>query len=198
MKLFLSATLLMLASCNTLPSMASNHKTLRLDVQKSRMTHDVLDDEEPMTSARLSLQYQNGEGSDQQNHLTGAVSQLGVSLGKSSQNIDIQNVGSFDFEVEQAQIDLGVRFYDNWNSRYFQPFMGVGVAPTWTEFNDGANKDGALSVGGYAEIGVETAIGNHGRAGLSYRYMGGLGGEINDESIDLDAGALMFSLGWSF
>ena len=198
MKLFLTATVLLLASCNTMPASASNHLTLRFDTQRSEMVRDVLEDEDPMATARLSLQYQNGEGSGVQNHLTGAVSQIGLSVGHSKQNISINGGGAFDFEMDQVQADLGVRLYDNWNTRYFQPFMGLGLAPTWTEFDDGADKNDVFSLGGYAEIGVETAIGDHGRAGLSYRYFGGLGGDINGEDVDLDNAALLLSIGWSF
>lgn len=191
MKFVLSIILITLcAACTTAKS------AIRFDGQASKWNSDQLDHENPMPSARVSMQYRE-KGLDG-NHFKGAVSQIGVSVGTVDQTIELENVGTFDFEVQQMQLDAGVRFYDDLGDRRFQPYFGVGLAPTWTGFDDGASSESVVTFGGYAELGIETAIGDHARAGIGIRYTGGLDGKINGEEVQLDNTALMFTLGWSF
>lgn len=205
MKLFLAiGTIVFLSSCSTLPPTNSsdyNHRAVRLDTQASLMTGDTLDDEEPMPSGRVSFQWQTREEGDapkDANHFTGVVPQIGFGYGQASQTIDIDGVGEFDFDMQQAHIDLGVRFYDDVGTPAAQPFFGIGFTPTWTQFDDGGSTEDVVTPGYYAEIGVDGAVGRHVRWGLGVRYTGGMDGSIEGEDVDLDNVAAMFSVGVSF
>lgn len=191
MKLVLSIILITLcASCQT------GKSAIRFDGQASKWSSDQLDHENPMPAGRVSMQYR--EKGLEDNHFKGVVSQIGVSVGAADQTIELENVGTFDFEVQQVQLDTGVRVYDDLGDRRFQPYFGVGLAPTWTGFDDGGSSESVVTFGLYAELGVETALGDHARAGIGIRYTGAMNGDIDGEELDLDNTALMFSIGWSF
>lgn len=200
MKNFLAFILLITTTACT---STSNHQAIRFDAQASRMTGDVLDDEKPMPTGRISYQFQERDETfdgpvGDRNHFTGVVPQIGLSYGTVGQTIDLEGVGEFDFDMQQAQLDLGVRFYDDLGDGAAQPYLGVGIAPTWTEFDDGASSDDVVTLGVYAELGVEHSIGSHMRIGYGVRYTGGMDGSINGEDVDLDNFAATVSLGWSF
>jgi opacity protein-like surface antigen len=191
MKFVLSIILITLcAACQ------SGKSAVRFDGQASKWDSDQLDHENPMPATRVSMQYR--EKGLENNHFKGVVSQVGVSVGAVEQTIELENVGTFDFDVQQVQFDAGIRFYDDLGDRRFQPYFGVGLAPTWTGFNDGGSSDSVVTFGAYAELGIETAISDHARAGIGIRYTGGLDGSIDGEDVELDNTALMFSIAWSF
>lgn len=191
MKFVLSTILIILcAACQT------GKSAVRFDGQASQWTSDQLDHENPMPSARVSMQYR--EKGLQDNHFKGVVSQIGLSVGSVDQTIELENVGTFDFEVQQVQLDAGIRIYSDQYDRRFQPYFGIGLAPTWTGFDDGGSSESVVTFGGYAELGIETALGDHARAGVGVRYTGGLNGDIDGEDVELNNTALLFSIGWSF
>lgn len=174
------------------------YQAVRIDAQGSFMHEDVLDDEKPQLGGRVSYQFQPGdETPDDPNRFHGPVFQLGLGAGTARQTIDLEGVGAFDFDHDTIQADLGVRFYEDAYGGA-QPFIGVGLAPTWTRFHDGASSDDAVLMGAYAEVGIDYPISKHGRLGFAYRYTGGLDGSIEGEDIDISNSALMVSLGWSF
>jgi hypothetical protein len=194
MKLF-PITLIFLASCSTLPNKDVTYRALRMDYQQSEMTEDVLDDESRMHSGRVSLQYRNGEAVEDPNQFEGVISQIGVSHGSSSQTL-----GQLDFDMEQTQADLGIRYYFNpLQTRLIQPFLGLGVAPSVTGFDDGVDTTSKFQVGGYAELGVDAAIGQAGRIGIGGRYTGFGDTSIgDDEDVNLSSFGAFLSVGISF
>ncbi len=188
--LILSVLILALSGCN------ATNQAVRFDVQGSTLadTSNNIDSEKAMPSGRISLQYQDQQDPTP-NQFRGVVSQIGLSFGQVSQTTEVlEDIGAVDFDMQQVQLDLGVRYYGETSTRLLQPFLGVGFAPTWTEFNDGADRESDITFGVYGELGVETALGDNGRMGLGYRYTLQSASEI----MDLDTSALMFSIGWSF
>lgn len=159
----------------------------RADLYGSLMHEDELDDEAPLVGGRVSFMHQ----------AEWAVLQIGLGAGQSRQEIELAGVGKFEFDVDQVQLDFGMRMYDTRTELPFRPFIGLGVAPTWTQFDDGADTESVVSLGLYAEIGFDIDVSENSRVGLGYRYTGNLDGDINGEDVDLDNSAIMLSYTWS-
>jgi len=100
----------------------------------------------------------------------------------------------------RLELDVGTRLYPETGSRLYQPFLGVGGTLQRIHLDDSAGSVTAVDVGLYGVVGVEVPIGKHARLGLQYRHTVGIDARLDsgDPDTNLDAGAVVATLGWSF
>ena len=105
-----------------------------------------------------------------------------------------------DVDIDSVGLRTGIRYYFDTGTPLVQPYIGGGLLAqhTWLKTNIDGDSADKTSIGGIGMIGVESQFDSGLRLGLGYQLTTGIDPKIDGEKVDLDSGAFMFTLGWSF
>lgn len=179
-------------SCGSLPK-ASDMKVIEASLGTSELDKADKLDSSSGTTERASLMYQDAH--DDERVLSGLVSEIGVS----ATQCDARTAG-VDVDLDRASIDLGLRYYADTGTRFLQPYISLGVSPTYLRAQTDIGEDkSSFALAGYVGVGVEAALGSRGRLGVGYRHSIGSSFDIGDDKdVDMNEGTLSVSFGWGF
>lgn len=195
MKLNLIAlVVLFLSSCSSMEKAMDTapYRAAYVNYTQSDYTTEEADGFGSIPGAEVGLMYGGSEESEP-GRVVGLVGDIALR----------GQLGDGDFEgtgvdVESLGVRTGLRYYFDTGSRWAQPFLGGGLLVQHTWLSDEVSDADKTAVGGYGMLGLESALSDHARLSVGYMLTAGIEPEVDGQDIDLDSGALMIGLGWSF
>lgn len=190
--------LFLLASCGSLPK--QDETAFRaVNVAYGQGEYDEAKGDNTSV-AGVQFLYQITESEDaaaDRNVARGLVSD--ISLNGSTVGIDGLGTTAFDLEIDAIDIRPGLRYYFDTGTRFFQPFIGGALVGQYAhmETQVAGDESDTFGLGAAARVGFEAALGSNMRAGLMYDHTW-IQHDTDAGKAELDGGALLFTLGWSF
>lgn len=190
--------LFLLASCGSLPTKdATTFRSVNVAVGQGEYDEAKGDN---TTAGGVQFLYQLTEDKVEdgdRNVARGLVSD--ISLNGSSVGIDGLGSTSFDLDITTLDVRPGLRYYFDTGSRLFQPFLGAAVVGQYAhmETQVAGDESDTFGLGAAARVGFESALGENMRLGLMYDHTW-IKHDTDAGDAELDGGAFLLTLGWSF
>lgn len=191
--------LFLLASCGSLPK-ESNTTFRAVNVAYGQGEYDEAKGDNT-SAAGVQFLYQltdkdESEPADR-NVARGLVSD--ISINGSTVGIDGLGTTSFDLDIDTLDVRPGLRYYFDTGTRFFQPFLGAAVVGQYAhmETQVAGDESDSFGLGAAARVGFEAALGSNMRAGLMYDHTW-IKHDTDAGDAELDGGAFLLTLGWSF
>lgn len=105
------------------------------------------------------------------------------------------DVDGIPLDGSRLELDLGTRIYYDTGTRIYQPFVGFGGTLQRGRLEDPTSSARLEKGGLYATIGADFVLGRT-RLGVAYRRTFGIDVSIDGTEEDLDAEAVLLSIGW--
>lgn len=190
--------LFLLASCGSLPTKdATTFRAMNVAVGQGEYDEAKGDN---TSNAGVQFLYQiteSEDAADDRNVARGLVSD--ISINGSTVSVDGLGTTSFDLGIDAIDVRPGLRYYFDTGTRLFQPFIGGAIVGQYAhmETQVAGDESDTFGLGAAARVGFEAALGSNMRAGLMYDHTW-IQHDTDAGDAELDGGAFLLTLGWSF
>lgn len=184
----LSLIVLLFASCASVKDSAT--KVAYVNYTSSTLVADEADGFATLPGVELGLTY---GGSGESDRAVGLLGDIALRASDGGDNWD-----GIDVDVRSLGIRTGLRYYFDTGTRLIQPFLGGSLVAQHYWFEDETSKADKSAIGFMGMAGIESQLTDHLRFNVGYSLTGGLEPKVDGEKIDMDAGAFILGLGWSF